>query len=57
MGAIADIPGPYYQAVVAAQDDPVLARTIQDAIDAVLALMGLMQGEVLPLLDEVDFSY
>ena len=57
VGAIADIPGPYYQAVVAAQDDPVLARTIQDAIDSVLALMGLMQAEVLPLLDEVDFSY
>lgn len=57
VNAIADIPGPYYQAVEAAKTDPVLAQTIQDAIDAVQELMELMQAELLPLLDDVDFAF
>jgi predicted lipoprotein len=55
--AIADIPGPYYKAVEASTSDPALAQTIQKAIDAVKNVMNLMQGDVLPLLNEVDFAY
>jgi predicted lipoprotein len=57
VSSIADIPGPYEQAVEAAKTDAVLAQSIQGAIDAVQELMELMQGELLPLLDEVDFAF
>lgn len=57
VGAIADIPGPYYTAVVAAESNAATAQVIQNAIDAVLALMELMQGELLVLVDSTDFAY
>ena len=57
IGAIANIPAPYYDAVVAAQSDPAVAQQIQGAIDAVLAVMEILQSRVLPILDEVDFAY
>jgi putative iron-regulated protein len=55
--AIADIPGPYYEAVSAASSDPAVEADIQAAIDAVRALHDLLAGELLPLLDAVDFRY
>ena len=55
--AIGNIPGPYYRAVEASKSDPALAQTIQTAIDAVQSVMDVMQGQVLPLLDDVDFAF
>ncbi|MGA8206199.1 MAG: imelysin family protein [Woeseiaceae bacterium] len=55
--AIADIPGPYYEAVSAAPSDPVVQADIQAAIDAVRALHDVLSGELLPFLDDVDFQY
>jgi predicted lipoprotein len=57
ISALADIPAPYEVAVVAAGSDPATRQAIQAAIDAVLALRDLLTGEVLPLLDDVDFRY
>lgn len=57
INAIADIPAPYESAVVAAGSNPATARAIQDAIDAVLELRDLLTSEMLPLLDDVDFTY
>jgi predicted lipoprotein len=57
VAAIADVPAPYESAVVAARTDPAVAASIQDAIDAVLALSELLTSEILPLLDDVDFRY
>lgn len=54
LAAIADIPGPYFQAV--ASGDSGVQASIQTAIDAVLDLKDLLTGEVLPLLDGVDFA-
>ncbi len=56
VSGIANIPGPYYQAVESSVTDPVVAQTIQNSIDAVLNLLELMQSELLPLLNDVDFA-
>jgi len=57
VSSIAAIPGPFYKAVAAAKTDPVLAQTIQTAIDDILALKELMQSELLPLVNETDFAF
>jgi hypothetical protein len=53
--AIADIPGPYYEAV--GNGNAATDAVIADAIDRVRELFDLLSGNLLTLLDDVDFRY
>ncbi len=54
--SLASIPGPYYEAVVVAESDAATAQAIQAAIDDILALMDILNQQLLALLDDTDFA-